>query len=95
MRRAPKLTRNDRASRRLNIIEALVRGQRPSELAERYGLNVDYVRKMAREAGVVTSAPRGRPRAWRECPPHLIDTYDMMIAGNIQQPLRVKAGGIE
>ena len=78
--RYPKImSRNDRRTRHDNIVAAFRRGEPQEKIAERFGLTLSWVRTIARKAGALPVMKRGRTRIWRDCPPHLISDYDMLV----------------
>lgn len=83
MARTPVLTLADRAYRREKVAAAFRAGLPQGAIVARFGLTPEYVRQIARDAGVLPDPGRGRRRAWRDCPAALIPTYDAMRGASI------------
>lgn len=79
----PMLTIADRARRRRRVVDAFRAKVPQADIVARFGLTPEYVRQIARDAGVLPDPGRGRRRAWRDCPAALIPTYDAMRKASI------------
>lgn len=86
----PEMSQAARARRRSQIAQAFRNGVAQGEIAETYGISVQYVRRIAHAAGLSVPDRRGNRRAWRECPPHLAAVYDALVRKKVMKAEKAK-----
>lgn len=86
----PEMSQAARARRRAQVVHAFRKGMNQREVIETFGLSITYVRRIAQAAGLSLPDTRGKRRAWRECPPHLIPVYDALVRQKIMKAEKAK-----
>lgn len=84
------MTHAARARRRAQVAQAVRKGVAQTEIAEKFGLSVCYVRHIAKTASIALPDNRGKRRAWRDCPPNLIPVYDALVRKKIMKAEKAK-----